>query len=157
MSDLHGSELSIESTDSSQTNAKDEVSEFREKMIRAFPKSNKKVPIVVSQFSLKNDQDGCHNILSQFISPHGIEFQVPAAWREGTLLKIEINIPDFWDRKQRVVEYKRIDRPENFRVLAKIIKVEDVGKRGKKKLIVTQTVNLEPADEEVLRQFLQHG
>lgn len=157
MSNVHNSISADESNKPGRCDAKDDVAEFREKFIRSFPKSSKKVPITVSQFSLKTDNEGSHSVVSQLISPHGMEFQVPVAWREGTLLKVEIAIPDFWERKQRVVEYKRVDTPENFRLLAKVIKVEDVGKRGKKKLIVAQTVNLEPADEEVLKQFIQFG
>jgi hypothetical protein len=137
--------------------ARNEAVTFSEKFIRSFPRSNKKIPISVMPFSLKSDPAGSHDIQSMFISPHGIEFQAAAEFKTGTLLKIEIALPDFWTRKQKVVEYRRIDVPEKFRILAKVMKVDDVGKRGRKKHIIAQTVNLDAADEQVLRKFLEEG
>jgi hypothetical protein len=135
----------------------DEARLFSEQHIRKFPRSNRKVSIQVSPFGLKNDPERSHDGMSLFISPAGIEFQASRDFKTGSLLRIEISIPDYWERKLRVVEYRRIDRPENFRILAKVIKVEDIGKRGKKKHVIAQTVNLEPCDEKVLRQYLEEG
>lgn len=134
-----------------------EVVSFSEKFIRSFPRSNKKVPISVQPFSLKSDPSHSHDIQSLFISPHGIEFQAPVDYKEGIILKIEITLPDYWSRKQQVVEYRRIDTPNKFRILAKVVKVEDIGKRGRKKHIVAQTVNLDACDEQVLRRYLEEG
>lgn len=137
--------------------ARSEATAFSEKHIRSFPRSNKKIPISVMPFSLKSDPATSHSIQSLFISPHGIEFQAPAEYKDGALLKIEIALPDFWTRKQKVVEYRRIDVPEKFRILAKVIKVEDVGKRGRKKHFIAQTVNMDSSDEAVLRKYLEEG
>lgn len=137
--------------------AQDEALAFSQEFIRSFPRSNRKVTINVMPFGLKSDPGKAHEGTSLFISPHGIEFQAPREFKPGSLLKIEIAIPDYWERKMRVVEYRRIDRPENFRILAKVIKVEDIGKRGRKKHVIAQTVNLEPCDEKVLRTYLAEG
>jgi hypothetical protein len=57
----------------------------------------------------------------------------------------------------RFVEYRRVDTPETFKVLAKVVRTEEIGKRGKKKLVVVQTVNMDDVDEQVLKNFLQEG
>ena len=72
-------------------------------------------------------------------------------------MKIHINIPDYWERKQRFVDYRRIDTPGNFRILAKVVSSEEVGKRGKKRIILARTVNMDEVDEQVLKSFLQEG
>lgn len=140
-----------------QAAPRDEAVAFSEEFIRSFPRSNRKVSISVMPFGLKGDPDKNHEGTSLFISPHGIEFQAARDFKAGSLLKIEITIPDYWERKMKVVEYRRIDRPENFRILAKVMKVEDIGKRGRKKHVIAQTVNLEPCDDKVLRAYLQEG
>jgi len=52
-------------------------------------------------------------------------------------------------------EYRRIDSPQQFRILAKVLRTEEIGKRGRKKLILAQTVNIDEIDEKVLKSYLQ--
>ncbi len=157
MSEFTASDNPIDTDEGSRLPSKSDAELYSEKQIRSFPRANKKIPISVMRFSLKSDPGSNHDIHSLFISPHGIEFQAPVDYKEGAILKIEVTLPDYWTRKQRVVEYRRIDAPDTFRILAKVIRVEDVGKRGRKKHIIAQTVNLEPSDEEVLRRYLEEG
>ena len=157
MSEFIPNEHPLDLDDGATTSAKCEATAFSEKFIKSFPRSHKKVPISVSPFSLKTDETNSHNIQSMFISPHGIEFQAPGEFREGSLIKVDIALPDYWSRKQSLVEYRRIDVPKRFRILAKVLKVDGIGKRGKKKHVIAQTVNLDSADEQVLRGFLEEG
>ena len=113
--------------------------------------------IEVTPFGLKSNDKLLEKGRSTFISPHGLEFQGTKEYIEGTLLKIQVAIPDYWNRKEKFVEYSRIDNPERFRILAKVVKTENVGKRGKKKLVLAQTVNIDEIDEQVLKTFLQNG
>ena len=98
-----------------------------------------------------------HKAQSLFISPFGLEFQASRDYVAGTLLKIHVTLPDYWNRKQKFVDYQRIDQPNTFKILAKVVRTEDVGKRGKKKLVVVQTVNMDEVDEKVLKTYLQEG
>ncbi len=129
---------------------------FDEELVKKYPKSNRKISLMVRPYSLETE-DGHLDERAQttFISPHGFEFQAPAEYAEGTLLKINVTIPDYWSRKQQFVEYSRIDAPGSFRVLAKVVRSEEVGKRGKKKLILCQMVNIDSVDEIVLKSYLQ--
>lgn len=129
---------------------------FNEDLIKKYPRSNRKVVVDVVAYGLLRDGEQAKT-QTTFISPFGMEFQAAKEYSPGTLLRINISLPDYWTRKMKLVDYRRIDTPETFRVLAKVVRSEDIGKRGKKKLIVVQTVNMDDVDEQVLKNFLQEG
>jgi hypothetical protein len=125
--------------------------------IKNYPRSNRKVPINFGAYSLMADESSMESGQSMHIAPSGIEFQTSQPFLEGALLKIMVHIPDYWQRKCRFVEYRRIDQPARFAILAKVVRTEDVGRRGKKKIITVQTVSIDETDELVLKSFLQEG
>lgn len=127
-----------------------------QELIRKYPRANKRVKVKISQYGLEAEIDKSGN-QTQFISPHGIEFKTAADYQEGELLKIQVALPDYWNRKQKFVDYGRVDSPNDFRILGKVVKSEDVGKRGKKKLITVKTLIMDAVDAEVLKTFLQEG
>ena len=126
-------------------------------LVRKYPRAKTKIAVDVSPFGIKGPSADQPKVQTTFISPHGMEFQTPDVYDEGTLLKIQVALPNYWTRKQQFVEYQRIDTPDKFRILAKVVKSEDVGKRGKKKLVTVRTVNMDEVDEQVLKYFLQNG
>lgn len=132
------------------------VPNFDEDLVKKYPRSNKKITIAVSHYGISTE-NGEEKGMSLFISPYGLQFQGTKEYPEGTLLRINVSIPDYWNRKQKLVEYQRIDRPEKFRILAKVVRSEEIGKRGKKKIVLAQTVNMDEVDEQVLKTFLQDG
>jgi hypothetical protein len=136
----------------------DEKQGFDEELVKKYPRSNRKIQLQVRAYCLDAEGEEIdESTQTTFISPYGFEFQVPKEFPEGTLLKINVSIPDYWARKQQHVEYSRIDSPSSFKVLAKVVKSEDVGKRGKKKLVLAQTVNIDSVDEMVLKTYLQES
>jgi hypothetical protein len=130
---------------------------FDEDLIKKYPRSNRKVAVDVMPYGLAAGESPDTKAQTVHISPHGIEFQGTKDYPQGTLLKIHVSLPDYWNRMQRFVEYRRVDTPETFKILAKVVRTEDVGKRGKKKLVVVQTVNMDEIDEQVLKSYLQDG
>lgn len=143
-----------------------EKSQFDIELVKGYPRANRKIGLEVSLYGLTPDLDQVSIEMvnpqylgekghTTFISPFGLEFQVPKNYPDGTLLKINVSLPDYWVRKQRFVEYSRIDTPDEFKILAKVVKTEDIGKRGKRKLILCQTVNIDEVDEQVLKSYLQ--
>ncbi len=134
-----------------------EKQDFDIELIKFYPRSSRKVDLAVSNYNLATPDTIECNATTTYISPYGLEFQIPNHFPEGALLRISISIPDYWSRKQKLVEYNRIDTPQEFRILAKVIKSEDIGKRGKKKLVLAQTVNIDEIDEEVLKRYLQEA
>jgi len=135
-----------------------EENSFDEDLIKKYPRSNRRVMVNVHPYGISDDgADEAPKGTTVHISPYGIEFRSPTHYDPGTLLKIHIAIPDYWDRKQRFVEYGRVDSPGSFKILAKVVSSEDIGKRGKKKMVLARTVNMDNVDEQVLKTFLQEG
>ena len=81
--------------------------EFKEELVRNYPKSTKKMLIDVSEFSIQNketDQQDKQQVKKQttFISPYGLEFQGLECFSNGALVKIKLPIPQYWDRKKNM-------------------------------------------------------
>ncbi len=130
---------------------------FDEDLIRKYPRANRKLSLFVARYGLRDSSGEEDNGQTQFISPHGIEFKTSDQFNEGTLVKIHVSLPNYWARKQRFVEYARVDTPDTFKILGKVVKTEDIGKRGKRKLVTVQTLIMDEVDEQVLKTFLQEG
>jgi hypothetical protein len=130
---------------------------FSDDLVKKYPKAGKKLHVEVAQYGINLQADHRPSGVTTFISPHGIEFKSTESYPEGALLKIQIAIPDFWERKKKVVEYGRVDTPTNLKLLARVVSTENVGKRGKKMMVLCRTVNIEEADEQVLKNYLQEG
>jgi len=132
------------------------IAVFNEDLVKKYPRSNRLLSLAVARYGLTSDlsQEEGQTV---HISPYGIQFRATETYAEGQLLKIHINIPDYWERKQRFVDYSRIDTPGNFKILAKVVSTEEIGKRGKKRIILARTVNMDEIDEQVLKAFLQEG
>ncbi len=129
---------------------------FNEDLVKKYPRSNRRLSLAVAKYGLapsSNEEEG----QTMHISPYGLQFRSTHPYTEGDLLKIHVVIPDYWERKQRFVDYSRIDTPGNFKILAKVVSSEEIGKRGKKRIILARTVNMDEIDEQVLKAFLQEG
>ncbi len=133
------------------------INKFDAAQIKNYPRSNRKVAMRYGAYGLPSEEDTLAATQSVHISPQGIEFCTTEAYAPGTLLRIQLDIPDYWQRKLRFVQYRRIDQPARFPILAKVISSEAVGRRGKKKIVTVQTVSIDETDELVLKNFLQEG
>lgn len=131
--------------------------DFNYEILKSYPHGEQKISVEIGKYSLTFNSDPTQRQKAQttYISPHGMEIQGVKDYPQGTLLKISVNLPDYWTRKKRFVEYNRIDTPEDFKVLAKVIGSQPIGKRGKKRLILVQTVNIDEVDEKVLAAYLE--
>ena len=129
---------------------------FNEDLVKKYPRSNRRLAVGVAKYGISAEK-GEEEAQTVHISPFGIQLRVSQEYEEGDLLKIFVNIPDYWERKRRFVDYSRIDTPDNFKILVKVVSSEEVGKRGKKKILLARTVNMDEVDEQVLKAFLQEG
>lgn len=130
---------------------------FHPDLVKKYPKSNKRLQVDVSQYGIKLDADDKPSGTTTHISPHGLEFRSSENFEEGSLLKIHVTIPDYWKRKMQFVDYRRVDTPGHLKVLAKVVSTENIGKRGKKKMVLCRTVNIDDVDQEVLKTYLREG
>lgn len=134
--------------------------QFSVELIKSYPRANQKLNVEIGPYTLATNADlngTRQKCLTTFISPFGLEFQGNRDYPEGTLLKISVSIPDYWTRKKKFVEYSRIDTPNDFKILARVVGSQDIGKRRTKKLILAQTVNIDDVDKQVLQAFLNEG
>ena len=134
--------------------------DFNIDLIKNYPHANKKIELDIGTYKLDLPEEETKQVerqkgMTTYISPYGMECHVNKDYPKGTLLKIKISIPNYWFRKKQLVEYNRIDNPETFRILGKVVYSEETSKRGKKKIIVVQTVNIDEVDEQILKTFLQ--
>ena len=136
----------------SSINTEEDLSEFDVDLIKNYPFSENKVPLRVSEYGYFKEEN-CTRAQSIFISPHGIEFSTSKDFDIGSLVKINVVLPDYWGRKQEFVEYGRIDKPKNFKVIARVIKVDQQIK-SKKKNIIVETLNIDDVDAKVLKKYL---
>ena len=139
-----------------------ETSEFDLESIKSYPFAERKIQVEIGQYTILQNETSPtpsprQKALTTFISPHGMEIQGTKDYPTGTLLKISVCLPDYWNRKKKFVEYNRVDVPNTFKVLGKVVGSQDMGKRGKKKLILVQTLNIDEIDEQVLKDFLEEG
>jgi hypothetical protein len=141
----------------SDVSANTNSNKFDASLIKKYPRSTRKVSMKYGAYSINTDESTLESTQSMHISPHGIEFQTTSCYNPGTLLRIHLDIPDYWQRKLRFVQYRRVDQPDRFPILAKVVSVQDVGRRGKKKIITVQTVSIDETDELVLKSYLQEG
>ena len=126
-------------------------------LIKKYPRSNRRLVVDVNAYGIETGGGKLMKGHTVHISPHGMQFRSSKNYSPGELLKIYVTLPDYWARKQRFVDYGRIDVPGSFKMLAKVISSEDIGKRGKKKMVIVRTVNMDLVDEQVLKTYLQDG
>ena len=117
----------------------------------------KKVPIRFAEFRISNQGPKMLSGESHSLSPYGIQFAAPVPFPKSALMRVWIEMPDYWARKSRHVGYRHTDAPTYFQLLARVANCEETGKRGAKYQILCQTVNLDPIDELVLNDYLGLG
>ena len=126
---------------------------FDEKLLYSYPHSNQCMPVRVGHYSIKNQEHVDGN--TTHISPHGIEFVSEESYERGSLLRIDVVMPGYWQRKHQLVDYQRVDHPDSFAIFARVIRSEPSSSRRSKK-ILAQTVNIDETDQEILVSYL-HG
>ena len=133
-------------------------SNFHLDKIRSYPCAKKKVSISVSKFSVKVLHPDCEfqKTHSIHISPHGIDFQLSADYSEGDLLKIDVRIPNYWNRKKLFINYNRVNVPKSFHLIARVVE-KTITKGRKKNLFAVETLSIDDTDAQVLENFLQES
>ena len=117
----------------------------------------KKIPIRYAEYRISNQGAKMLQGESHSLSPLGIQFASALPFPKAALMRVWIEMPDYWARKSRHVGYRHTDAPTYFQLLARVVNCEETGKRNAKFQILCQTVNLDPVDEIVLSDYLGLG
>lgn len=139
---------------------KEDMTVFQSEKIRGFPQSKQKVRLAIKEYNIRTlhmPKSSCLKAQSIHISPYGMEFQVSADYCEGDLLKIEVTIPGYWQRKRHLIDYTRINAPKSFPVIARVISKQQASQRRRKHTFSVQNLSMDGTDEMVLRGFLQES
>lgn len=115
---------------------------------------NKKIPMRYCEFKISNNHAKMLNGETASISNHGLLFNAAVAFSVGSLLRVWVEMPDYWARKSRRVDYRQTEAPTYFQVLARVVHAVELGKKGSKHQLTCQILNLDPVDEEVLVDYL---
>ena len=118
---------------------------------------SRKIPVKYCKFNISNTVNKMLQGETLSVAPDGATFYSSLAYDEGCLMRLLVEIPDFWALKSRHVDYRHTDAPAHFQMLCRVLTCEDVGKRPNRYLITVQTVNIDPIDGRVLADFLGVG
>jgi len=118
---------------------------------------SKKVPLRYCKFNITNTYNKMLQGETISVAPDGAMFYSSLSYETGCLMRLYIELPDFWARKARHVEYRHTDAPSHFQMLCRVVTCEDVGKRPNRFMITVQTVNIDPVDGRVLADYLGVG
>jgi len=114
----------------------------------------KKIPIKFAEYRISTNSGKMVTGETISASNHGVLFGSALPFPKGALMRVWIEMPDYWARKARHVGYSHTEAPTFFQLLARVATCEETGKRNAKFQIMCQTVNLDPIDELVLCDYL---
>jgi hypothetical protein len=118
---------------------------------------SKKIPLRYCKFNITNSVNKMLQGETLSVAPDGATFYSSLAYDSGCLMRLLVEVPDYWARKSRHVDYRHTEAPSSFQMLCRVVTCEDVGKRPNRYLITVQTVNIDPIDGKVLADYLGVG
>jgi hypothetical protein len=117
----------------------------------------KKIPLRYCKFNISNTVNKMMQGETLSLAQDGATFYSTLSYEQGCLMRLLVELPDFWALKSRHVDYRHTEAPESFQMLCRVVSCEDVGKRPNRYLITVQTVNIDPIDGRVLSDYLGVG
>jgi hypothetical protein len=115
---------------------------------------NKKIPVRYCEFKITNTAAKMLQTETVSVSNMGLIIHSTAPFSPGTLMRVWVDMPDYWARKSRLVPYRHTNAPTYFQVLSRVVSCDDISKRTPKFQILCENVNLDPVDERVLCEYL---
>lgn len=114
----------------------------------------KKIPIKYCEYKISNTANKMLLAESIGISVKGLLFQSLSEFKQGSLLRVWVELPDYWARKSKIVEYRHTEAPTFFQILARVLSSEEILKRGTKFQILCENLTIDNVDEIILNEYL---
>lgn len=114
----------------------------------------KRVGVRFCEFKISNKPANMLRSETIAASNLGLLFTSPVDFAPGRLLRIWVDLPDYWARKSRLVTYRHMDAPKHFQILARVLRSDDTGKRTDRYQLLLENVNIDNTDEQILCEFL---
>ena len=117
---------------------------------------SKRIALKFCEFKISNHHNKMFASETVAISNLGIHFLSPLPYKPGILMRVWIEMPDYWARKSRIVSYRHTSAPTYFQILTRVVNCEESGnaRKDKKFAVMCENVNLDPTDEVVLNEYL---
>ncbi len=129
------------------------VFRFFPEMVREYPGAEQRVSVFFEGYMIDGAAEA-NRAKTKLLSPHGIEIVTTKELHKDQVLRLAIRIPDYWHLKSQVVDYQCIETPNDLEALGKVVEIHRHSIRGRKKDVLIQIVNIEPADEEVIQNYI---
>ncbi len=114
----------------------------------------KKISIKFSEYKISTQMKNMFHSETIAISKKGILFTNKCSYEKGTLMRIWIELPDYWSKKSKHVDYRHTDAPNHFQVLSRVISCEEKINQTNIFQILCENLNIDPIDESVLQDYL---
>jgi|GEM_PF-3598069 len=129
------------------------VFRFYPEMVREYPGAEQKVSVFFEGYMIDGAAEA-NRAKTKLLSPYGIEIVTTKDLHKDQVLRLAIRIPDYWQLKSEVVDYHCIETPRDLEALGKVLEINRHSIRGRKKDVLIQIVNIDPADEEVIQNYI---
>lgn len=144
-----------------KTNVADEINHVDnfEKEIPANYKLNLKlisceIPVKFSEYKVSNPENKMLVSKTKAISNEGILIESPFFYETGILMRIWVEIPNYWMMKSKKVHYKHTSAPKYFQILSRVTKCEEHNGDRFFFLLLCENLALDPVDESILSDYL---
>ncbi len=129
------------------------VFRFYPEMVRDYPGCEQRVTVFFEGYMIDGAAEA-NRAKTKLLSPFGIEIVTTKDLHQDQVLRLAIRLPDYWNLKSEVVDYHCIETPRDLEALGKVVEVNRHSVRGRKKDVLIQIVNIDPADEEVIQNYI---
>jgi hypothetical protein len=111
----------------------------------------KTVPLRFAPYRLTNSIPLMEESQSLALSPEGVIFESEQTFEYGTILRIHFEIPDYWNKKSRLVTYKHTDAPNFFQALGKVVDILPLSPPPSMSFkLICQIVHIDAVDVQIL-------
>ncbi len=90
--------------------------------------------------------------LTAGLSRQGVTLDLREEVQPGMLLRVFLELPEYWARRARRVTYRHTQAPKGFQVLARVAEVACGSAAGTRRA-VCEIVNIDSVDGEILAEF----
>ncbi len=113
----------------------------------------KKIKIKFSTYKISTPSKQMFSAETIAISNKGILFSSDTFYEKGTLMRVWVEIPDYWNRKAKHVDYRHTEAPTHFQMLSRVVNCEEQNFSARYNLLC-ENLNLDSIDESVLQDYL---
>jgi len=113
------------------------------------------IAIKFCEFKISNSSKNMMPSETLFISKQGLLFKCLAPLKTNMLLRIKIELPDYWNRKSKHVGYCYTEAPKYFQILCRILDVEELFEPDPGYYILCENINLDQVDANILTDYLR--